>query len=89
MARRGLTFVERSEISTASKAGCGVRQTAFHLAGCPSIISRELRRNSTRTRDYQAVPADVKTQHQRACPQARKVTAVSMLEARVNADLEA
>ena len=51
MARRGKTFTERSEISTAATAGWGVRRIASHLSRCPSVVSRELRRNSTKTRD--------------------------------------
>ncbi|GAA1300154.1 IS30 family transposase [Brachybacterium tyrofermentans] len=89
MARRGLTFTERSEISTAAKAGWGVRRIASHLARCPSVVSRELRRNSTRTRGYQAVTADVKAQRRRSRPQPRKVATDPVLEARVNADLAA
>ncbi|MEO2097840.1 MAG: helix-turn-helix domain-containing protein [Brachybacterium sp.] len=50
MARVGLTFSDRSEISTASKAGWSVRRIARHLGRCPSVISRELHRNSTKTR---------------------------------------
>ncbi|MGO2311701.1 MAG: helix-turn-helix domain-containing protein, partial [Brachybacterium tyrofermentans] len=48
MVRRLLTFTERMEISTGSKAGWGVRRIASHLGRCPSVVSRELRRNSTR-----------------------------------------
>ena len=45
MVRRRLTFTERMEISTGSKAGWGVRKIASHLGGCPSVVSRELRPN--------------------------------------------
>ena len=71
--RLGLTFTDRSEISTASKAGWSVRRIAPHLGRCPSVISRELHRNSTKTRGYQAVTADVRAQRRRARPQQRKV----------------
>ena len=57
MVRRRLTFTERMEISTGSKAGWGVRKIASHLGRCPSVVSRELRPNSTKTRGYQAVTA--------------------------------
>jgi len=89
MVRRRLTFAERMEISTGSKAGWGVRRIASHLGRCPSVVSRELRRNSTKTRGYQAVTADVKAQRQRSRPQVRKVAKDPVLEARVNADLAA
>ncbi|MCZ4328177.1 IS30 family transposase, partial [Brachybacterium paraconglomeratum] len=85
----GLTFSDRSEISTASKAGWSVRRTARHLGRCPSVISRELHRNSTKTRGYQAVTADVRAQRRRARPQQRKVAKDPVLQARVDADLAA
>lgn len=89
MARVGLTFSDRSEISTASKAGWSVRGIARHLGRCPSVISRELHRNSTKTRGYQAVTADVRAQRRRARPQQRKVAKDPVLQARVDADLAA
>lgn len=89
MTRVGLTFSDRSEISTASKAGWSVRRIARHLGRCPSVISRELHRNSTKTRGYQAVTADVRAQRRRARPQQRKVAKDPVLQARVDADLAA
>ena len=89
MARVGLTFSDRSEISTASKAGWSVRRIARHRGRCPSVISRELHRNSTKTRGYQAVTADVRAQRRRARPQQRKVAKDPVLQARVDAGLAA
>lgn len=89
MARVGLSFSDRSEISTASKAGWSVRRIARHLGRCPSVILRELHRNSTKTRGYQAVTADVRAQRRRARPQQRKVAGDPVLQARVEADLAA
>ena len=89
MARVGLSFSDRSEISAASKAGWSVRRIARHLGRCPSVISRELHRNSTKTRGYQAVTADVRAQRRRARPQQRKVAGDPVLQARVDADLAA
>ncbi|MGO3053529.1 IS30 family transposase [Brevibacterium sp. S111] len=89
MARVWLSFSDRSEISTASKAGWSVRRIARHLGRCPSLISRELHRNSTKTRGYQAVTADVRAQRRRARPQQRKVALDPVLQARVDADLAA
>lgn len=54
-----------------------------------SVISRELHRNSTKTRGYQAVTADVRAQRRRARPQQRKVAKDPVLQARVDADLAA
>ncbi|MCT2262930.1 hypothetical protein M3F59_15140, partial [Brachybacterium muris] len=54
-----------------------MRRIARHLARCPSVISRELYRNSTNTRGYQAVRADVAAQRRRARAQQRKVAGVS------------
>ncbi|WP_235840517.1 helix-turn-helix domain-containing protein [Corynebacterium yudongzhengii] len=40
----GLSFSDRSEISTALKAGWSVRKIARHLGRCPSVTSRKLSR---------------------------------------------
>lgn len=85
----GLSFSDRSEISTASKAGLSVWRIARHLGRCPLVISRELRRNSTKTRGYQAVTVDVAAQRRRARPQQRKVVSDPVLQTRVEADLAA
>ncbi|MGP5009234.1 IS30 family transposase [Brachybacterium tyrofermentans] len=89
MLRRGLTFSDRSEISTATKAGWGIRMIAAHLGRCPSVVSREVRRNTTRTRGYQAVTAGVRAQRRRSHPRARKVADDPVLQTRVDADLAA
>ncbi|WP_454931906.1 transposase [Actinomyces oricola] len=89
MSRVVLSFSDRSEIATGTKAGWSVRRIARHLGRCPSVISREIRRNTTRTRGYQAVTADVAAQRHRARPQPRKVAADPVLKARVDADLAA
>src|SRR5699024_12386889 len=64
----------------------GVRRIARHLGRCPSVVSREIRRNTTKTRGYQAVTADVAAQRRRARPQQRKVARDPVLKARVEAD---
>lgn len=86
MARRGLTFTESRRSRRHRKLG---GESASHLARCPSVVSRELRRNSTKTRGYQAVAADARAQRRRSRPQIRKVAADAVLEARVNVDLAA
>ena len=70
-------------------AGWGVRRIARPLGRCPSIISREIQRNATKTRGYQAVSADVAAQRRRSRPQQRKVAKDPVLQARVDADLAA
>lgn len=89
MSRVRLSFSDRSEISTASKAGWSVRKIALHLGCCPSVISREIQRNTTKTRGYQAVTAYVAAQRRRARPQQRKVAGDPVLQARADADLAA
>ncbi len=76
MARVGLSFSDRSEISAASKAGWSVRRIARHLGRCPSVISRELHRNSTKTRGYQAVTADVRARVGELARASRKVAGI-------------
>lgn len=58
--RRMVTVSDRVEISTGLKAGWGVRKIAAHIGRDPSVVSREIRRNSTKTRGYRMVHADVK-----------------------------
>ncbi len=66
-----------------------MRKIARHLGRCRSVISRELRRNSTTTRGYQVVTADVRAQRRRAGPYQRKVAKDPVLRARVEVDLVA
>ena len=70
MARAGLTFTNRVEISTATKAAWGIRDIAHHLGRCPSVASREIRQNTSATRGYQAVTTDVRAQRRRSRPPA-------------------
>jgi len=86
--RGALTFADRAEISTGCKAGRGVRQIARHTGRDPSVVSREIRRNRTRTRGYRPVAADCAAQRRRARPQARKIGCDPVLAARVKADLK-
>lgn len=89
MARMRLSFGERSELSIASKAGWSVRRIARYQGRCPSVVSREIQRNTTKIRGYQAVTADVAAQRWRARPLQRKVAKDPVLQARVGADLAA
>ena len=53
-----------------------------------SVISREVARNSTKTRGYRMVTAGVAAQRRGSRPQPRKVAVVPALRARVLADLK-
>ena len=88
MARRALTFGDRADIATGLKAGHGVRRIARDIGRDPSVVSREISRNATRTRGYRPVPADCAAERRRRRPQARKIDADAVLAARVRADLK-
>ena len=85
--RRMLTASDRMEISTGLKAGWTITQIAGHIDRDKSVVSREVRRNATRTRGYRMVHADCQAARRRARPQPGKVAASSVLTARVVADL--
>ena len=53
-----------------------------------SVVTREIARNSTKTRGYQVVTADVAAQRRRSRPQGRKVASDPVLKTRVLADLK-
>lgn len=77
----------RVEISTGRKAGWSIRHIARELGRDPSVISRRLARNSTKTTGYRPVTADVEAQRRCSRPQQRKMLADAVLRARVDADL--
>ncbi|QXT64307.1 IS30 family transposase [Tessaracoccus palaemonis] len=83
-----MTAHDRAEISTGLKAGWGIRRIAVHIDRAPSVISREIRRNSTKTCGYRVVRADVEAQRRRRRPQTRKIDADPVLRARVLGDLK-
>lgn len=85
--RRLLTVGDRAEIATGIKAGWTIRRIARHIGRAPSVVSREVARNSTRTMGYRVVSADVAAEKRRARPQTRKVAADPVLRQRVLADL--
>lgn len=82
-----LTFADRVEIGAGLQAGLGVRQIARRIGRSASVVSREIRRNQTKTRGYRIVTADVRAARRRKRPQARKVACDPVLEARVREDL--
>lgn len=86
--RRLLTAADRAEISTGLKAGWSAARIARSIGRVTSVVTREIARNSTRTRGYRMVTADVAAQRRRSRAQARKVDADPVLKARVLADLK-
>ena len=85
--RRMLTVGDRVEIASGLKAGWSIRAIAAHIDRCPSVVSREVRRNATKTRGYKIVTADCRAQRRRARPQQGKVAGDAVLRTRVVADL--
>lgn len=53
-----LTFEDRAEIGAGLQAGVGIREIARRIDRSPSVVSREVRRNQTKTRGYRIVTAD-------------------------------
>jgi len=66
--RRALTYADRTEIATGRKAGWGIRRIARQLARDPSVVSREVARNSYLTAGYQSVHADCEAERNRSRP---------------------
>lgn len=85
--RRALTFSDRTEIAVGIRAGHSDRQIAVEIGRNHTIVWRERRRNSTKTRGYKPVTADSKAQDRRKRPQVRKIDADEVLRSRVVADL--
>ena len=44
-----MTVGDRVEIASGLKAGWSIRAIAEHIGRCPSVVSREVRRNTTVT----------------------------------------
>jgi len=89
LSRRPLTNDDRMEIATGLKAGWSKAEIARHLGRHPSVIGREIRRNSTKTRGYRVGWAEDLARKRRSRPKCRKVAADPVLRARVLADLAA
>ena len=86
--RRMLTASDRVEISTGLKASWTITRIAGRIGREKTVVSREVARNSTRTRGYRMVRADCQAARRRARPQVGKVAASVVLSARVRADLK-
>ncbi|MFC5959818.1 IS30 family transposase [Streptomyces pratens] len=84
--RRPLTLEEREEIAVGREPGEGVREIARRLDRDPSVIGRELRRNSS-TRGYRASTAHRRATERSRRPQQRRLERELILRERVLADL--
>lgn len=87
MGRRPLSFADRADIAVGIQAGKSDRQIGADLGRDHTIIWRERRRNSTKTRGYRPVSADCAADRRRSRPQARKIETDPVLATRVRADL--
>ena len=87
MQRRMLTIHDRVEIGAGLMAKLTVRKIAEGIGRSPSVVSREIRRNQTKTRGYKIVTADCSAERRRSRPQPGKVATDPVLQARVLADL--
>ena len=79
--RCALTFAGRVGISSGRKAGWGIRQIARHVGRAPSVVSREVTRNSY-------LHAGCQAERSRARRKVLKIVGDPVLSARVPADLK-
>ncbi len=86
MVRRTMTVTDRAAIAQGLRDGCSLREIGRRIGRCPSVVSREVRRNRGK-QAYQTVTADVKAERRRARPQTRMIDADPVLKARVVRDL--
>ena len=87
MGRRMLTFADRADIAVGIEAGLSDTQIAHKVGRHRSVVSRERRRNSTKTRGYRPVHAHRTAARRRKRPQQSKIDTDPVLAARVRADL--
>jgi transposase, IS30 family len=72
---RFLSQDERIEIADLRHAGLNIRQIAHRLGRAPSTVSRELRRNATRSRGYRPFDAHCRATARRARNHRRRIEA--------------
>ncbi|WP_434995206.1 helix-turn-helix domain-containing protein, partial [Arthrobacter sp. Ld5] len=58
MGRRALTFSDRADIAVGIRAGHSDRRIGADIGRDHTVVWRERRRNTTRTRGYKPVTAD-------------------------------
>ncbi|MFC5952927.1 transposase, partial [Streptomyces pratens] len=81
-----MTLEEREEIAVGRARDEGVREIARRIGRDPSVVSREIRRNSSR-RGYRASTADRRAAQRRRRPQRQVLNTDLVLRERVLADL--
>lgn len=87
LGRMMLTVADRTEIAVGRRAGMTVTAIAEQIGRDKSVVSREIKRNATKTGAYQVVHADKHARARRARPQTREIDADSVLADRVRSDL--
>ena len=87
MARRLLSFLDRAQIAVGLKQGLSDADIAVLIGRDRTVVWRERRRNSLKTRGYQPVNANEFAAKRRRRPQQRKIDGDPVLAARVRADL--
>ncbi|WP_408608324.1 transposase [Actinocorallia populi] len=84
--RRALTLEEREEIAVGRERGEGVREIARRIGRVPSVVSREIRRNSS-TGCYRVFTAHRRAVERGRRSQQRRLDGELVLRERVLADL--
>lgn len=87
MARRLSSFLDRAQIAVGLKRGLSDAEIGVLIGRDRTVVWRERRRNSLKTRGYQPVNANELALTPRRRPQLRKIDADPVLAARVRADL--
>lgn len=87
MVRRLLSFEDRAQISVGLQQGLSDAEIGELLGRDRTVIWRERRRNSLKTRGYRPVHANEFAKALRQRPQVSKINADPVLAARVRADL--
>ena len=85
---RYLSFCEREEIAVGRAAGESVRSIARRLGRSPATVSRELRRNADRRKEYRATTAHARAWERASRPKPAKLVVNQRLRAIVQRDLE-
>lgn len=87
MVRQLLSFEDRAQIAVGLRQGLNDRQIGELIGRDRTVVWRERHRNSTKTRGYRPVTADVHAQRRRGRVQARVIDRDPVLFRRVVADL--
>jgi IS30 family transposase len=85
--REPLSFGDRAQIAIGRQQGLGVRAIAVLIGRDPSVVSRELGRNTNADGSYRSVAAHDRAKRRRRRPKTRKIAADEVLLVRVRADL--